>query len=217
MRKSEKGFEFDKLDWEIVRLLQDDGRMTNTEIAGRAGSTEPTVRRRVKRMLDSGLVKIVAVVTPFDLGYRVVSLLGMQVDQSRISSIANALRSIPEVRFAGVTAGSYDIVAEVWFQGTDELVSFISDRLKEIPGVHRVESIQVLKLIKYAYDWGAQPSAGLLPIPAKVATRSSRFLRKPELIAQPATRQADPLLKRSSAATRIHNQRDSESARRARK
>jgi Lrp/AsnC family transcriptional regulator for asnA, asnC and gidA len=155
----------DALDWRIIAVLQEDASLANKEIAARTQSSEPTVRRRIKRLVASGLVRIVAVVTPFDLGYRAMALLGILVDQSRLSEIASALGAIPEVRFAGVTSGRYDIVAEVWFQSTDDLVTFTSGRLSTIPGLQRVETIQVLKLIRYAYDWGAQPSAGLLPAP----------------------------------------------------
>jgi len=156
----------DSLDRKIVGLLQEDARLTNEQVAARVGSTEPTIRRRLKRLLDAGLIRIVAVVSPFDLGYRIVALLGIQLDQSRLARIGSAVVSFPEVRFAGVTGGNYDILAEVWFESTEQLVSFISDRVKKIPGVERVESIQVLKLLKYAYDWGKQPSATLMPVPS---------------------------------------------------
>lgn len=172
MEKPSESSKFDALDLKILGLLQENARLANREIATRVGSTEPTVRRRVKRLLESGLVKIVAVATPFDLGYQVVALFGIQIDQSRLPEIANALVSNSEVRFAGVTTGNFDIVAEVWFQTTDELVTFISNRLKRISGVQRVESMQVLKLLKYAYDWGVQPSTRLLPISARSAARS---------------------------------------------
>jgi Lrp/AsnC family transcriptional regulator for asnA, asnC and gidA len=161
MRDTGRGARLDGLDRAIISALQENARLTNVELAAHVNSTEPTVRRRVKRLLEEGVIRIVAVATPFDLGYQVVALLGIQLDQSKLVGIANDLVQFPEVRFAGVTAGSYDILAEVWFQSTDELVSFITGRLKTIPGVERVESIQVLKLLKYAYDWGVQPSARL--------------------------------------------------------
>jgi Lrp/AsnC family transcriptional regulator for asnA, asnC and gidA len=171
--------ELDPLDWKILAILQVNACLTNKEVAARVGSSEPTVRRRVKRLLESGMVRVVAVVAPFDLGFRVVALLGIQVDQSRLTEIADALGSIPEVRFAGVTSGSYDIVAEVWFRNTEDLVEFISGRLREIQGLQRVETIQFLKLIRYAYDWGAQPSAGLLPAPPETVARSARTRARP--------------------------------------
>jgi len=179
VKRSEKQtLRMDALDRSIIGVLQENARLTNANIAAKVGSTEPTVRRRVHRLLQAGLIRIVAVATPFDLGYQVVALLGIQLDQSKIASIANGLVAFPEVRFAGITAGNYDIVAEVWFQSTDELVLFISDRLTKIPGVERVESTQVLKLLKYAYDWGVQPSARLLPVPVLSGGSTHRTLKQ---------------------------------------
>jgi Lrp/AsnC family transcriptional regulator for asnA, asnC and gidA len=68
---------------------------------------------------------------------------------------------MPEIRFAGITLGTYDLVAEAWFRSNEELLAFLTDKLSAIPGIQRTESLQVLKMIKYAYDWGAQPSARL--------------------------------------------------------
>ncbi len=172
-RVDTRAAKIDLLDKSIIAVLQENARLTNAGIAAQVSSTEPTVRRRVKRLLEEGLIRIVAVASPFALGYQVVALLGIQLDQSKLVSIANDLILFPEVRFAGITAGNYDILAEVWFQNTDELVSFIAGRLKEIPGIERVESIQVLKLLKYAYDWGVQPSVRLSPMPGRISELTS--------------------------------------------
>lgn len=166
---------FDALDRSILAVLQENARLTNADIAARVGGTEPTVRRRVAHMLNQGLMRIVAVAKPFDLGFQIVAILGIQVDQARLSAIGDALVPMPEIRFAGITAGTYDIVVEVWFESTDQLVTFIATTLKRIPGIERVESIQVLQLLKYSYDWGSQPSANVpISTPRKLAPAASR-------------------------------------------
>jgi len=146
----------DELDLKIVDVLQENARTTNAEVAKLVGSTEPTVRRRIDRLVDNQVIKIVAVATPLQLGYNVVAILGIQIDHSRMDSIEKALAEMPEVRFAGMTLGSYDVVAEVWFHSTDELLSFLHGCLSKIEGIQRVESLQVAKMIKYTYDWSAQ-------------------------------------------------------------
>ena len=63
---------------------------------------------------------------------------------------------MPEVRFAGVTLGSYDVVVEAWFHGNEELLAFLHTRLSKIAGIQRIESLQVVKVVKYLYDWSAR-------------------------------------------------------------
>jgi Lrp/AsnC family transcriptional regulator, regulator for asnA, asnC and gidA len=147
----------DDLDYQIIEILQENARLTNADVAERVGSSEPTVRRRIERLLQNKLIRIVAVAAPFDLGYSVVAILNIQIDHSQLDKIEEALLAMPEIRFAGVTFGSYDIVVEAWFQNNNELLAFLHDKLS-IPGIQRVESLQVAKMIKYSYDWGVQPS-----------------------------------------------------------
>ena len=148
----------DPLDHQIIAVLQENARLTNAEVAATVGSTEPTVRRRVDRLLHHQIIKIVAVAPPFALGFHVVAILGLQIDHSRLTEIQDALLAMPEIRFAGVTLGSYDVVTEAWFQSNADLLAFLHERLSKIPGIQRIESLQVVKMIKYAYDWGVQPS-----------------------------------------------------------
>lgn len=151
----------DILDHKIIALLQENARITNAELAARVGSSEPTVRRRVDRLIENQVIKIVAVATPFRLGFHVVAILGIQVDHSRMDQIEQALTAMPEIRFAGVTLGSYDVVVEAWFHNNEELLAFLHERLSPIPGIQRIESLQVAKMMKYSYDWGTQPSAAI--------------------------------------------------------
>lgn len=157
--EKETPIRLDALDHKIIAVLQENARLTNAEAAVQVGSSEPTVRRRVDRLLQHQVIKIVAVAPPFSLGYHVVAILGLQIDHSRLTEIQEALLAMPEIRFAGVTLGSYDVVTEAWFQNNADLLSFLHERLSKIAGIQRIESLQVVKMIKYAYDWGVQPSA----------------------------------------------------------
>ena len=149
----------DALDHKIIAVLQENARLANAEVAAQVGSSEPTVRRRVDRLLERGVIKIVAVAPPFPLGYHIVAILGIQIDHSHLDSIEAALLTMPEIRFAGITLGSYDVMVEAWFHDNQELLAFLHERLSKIAGIQRIESLQVAKMIKYAYDWGVQPSA----------------------------------------------------------
>ena len=149
----------DDLDHKIIAVLQDNARLTNAEVAESVGSSEPTVRRRVDRLLASQTIKIVAVAAPFELGFNIVAILGIQIDHTYINDIQRALAEMSEIRFAGITLGSYDVVVEAWFHNNMELLTFLEERLSPIAGIQRIESLQVAKMIKYAYDLGGQPSA----------------------------------------------------------
>lgn len=157
--ENEISIRLDALDHKIIAILQENGRLTNAEAAAQVGSSEPTVRRRIDRLLQHQVIKIVAVAPPFSLGYHVVAILGLQIDHSRLTEIQEALLAMPEIRFAGVTLGSYDVVTEAWFQNNADLLSFLHERLSKIAGIQRIESLQVVKMIKYAYDWGVQSPA----------------------------------------------------------
>lgn len=148
----------DELDHKIITVLQENARLPNAEVAAQVGSSEPTVRRRVDRLLKNEVIKIVAVAPPLQLGYQVVAILGIQIDHSHLSEIEKALYAMPEIRFAGVTLGSYDAVVEAWFHSNDALLAFLHERLSQIPGIQRIESLQVVKMVKYAYDWSAPAS-----------------------------------------------------------
>ena len=153
----------DALDRTILAVLQEDARLPNHEIARRVSSSEPTVRRRIKRLIDQRVMRVVAVVSPFELGYQVVAILGLRIDRNHVRAVGEAIAAMPEVRFAGVTLGTYDIMVEVWLESVESLLDFIPERLSGQPGVNHVEPIQIVRLLKYSYDWGVQPSAALLP------------------------------------------------------
>lgn len=146
----------DDLDRKIIEALQQDARRTNAQVAKQVGSSEPTVRRRIDRLVSEKAIKIVAVADPLRLGYPIIAILGLQIDHSEMDSVEAALSEMPEVHFAGITLGSYDVVVEAWFMDNGSLLSFLHGRLSKIPGIHRIESLQVVKMIKYAYDWGKQ-------------------------------------------------------------
>lgn len=145
----------DELDHKIIAVLQENARLPNAAVAALIESSEPTVRRRVDRLLKHDIIKIVAVASPFQLGYSVVAILGLQIDHSHLDQIEQELYVRPEIRFAGVTLGTYDIVVEAWFHSNDALLSFLHERLSKIVGIQRIESLQVAKMVKYTYDWSA--------------------------------------------------------------
>jgi Lrp/AsnC family transcriptional regulator for asnA, asnC and gidA len=158
----------DTIDKKIVAFLQDDGTLTNAEIALRLGTSEATIRRRRSRLQDDDIIRIVAVADPFKLGFEVIAIIGVQTQSGHLGHVEQALKEMPEVRFLGVTLGTYDLILEAWFRSNDELLRFITVTLAGFEGVQRTESFQIMRLSKYTYDWG-QPAAARQALPGKLA------------------------------------------------
>ncbi|MDI9442351.1 MAG: Lrp/AsnC family transcriptional regulator [Firmicutes bacterium] len=142
------GFVLDDFDRAIINLLQEDGRMPFLTIANELGLAEGTIRRRVARLLDEGLLRIVGVADPFKVGLNTVAVVGMKVDRARIEEIAEQLKSLSEVRYVALATGNYDLVIEVVVPSNDELLTFLIDTLRDIEGINNTGTSIVLKVAK---------------------------------------------------------------------
>ena len=144
----------DDLDREIISFLQYDGRMPFTKIATELGTTEGTVRRRVKHLNESGVMQIVAIVEPQNMGWEEAAMIGISVKANLITSIADEIAKLPEVAYLFQAAGEFDLVAEVFCKNREHFVSFLNNKLQQIPGVERTQSFMILKMHKLSYRWG---------------------------------------------------------------
>lgn len=146
--------DIDALDRRIIACLQASGRQTNTEIAAHLGTSESTVRKRIDRLLQNDIVRITAVVDPLKFDTPIVVIIGIHVVPARVNAIAARLNTLPELRFIGLTTGAFDFVAEAWFKSSEELRTFLTEKLTSISGITKIESTQVIQMIRYTYDWG---------------------------------------------------------------
>lgn len=144
----------DDLDRAIISFLQYDGRMPFTQIAAELGTTEGTVRRRVKQLADDGIMQIVAIVEPQDMGWEEAAMIGISVKANLISSVAEEIAKLPEVAYLFQAAGEFELVAEVFCKDREHFVSFLNDKLQQIPGIERTQSFMILKMHKLSYRWG---------------------------------------------------------------
>lgn len=144
----------DDIDRDIISFLQYDGRMPFTKIATELGISEGTVRRRVQQLNANGVLQIVAIVEPHFMGWEEAALIGISVKANMISSIADEIAKLPEVAYLFQAAGEFDLVAEVFCKDREHFVSFLNNKLQQIPGVERTQSFMILKLHKLSYRWG---------------------------------------------------------------
>ena len=119
------------------------------------GLSEAAVRQRVQKLVDSGVMQIVAVTDPMQIGMARQAMLAISVS-GNLEAVADELAKIDEVDYVVITAGSFDMMAEIVVEDDQHLLDLVSSRIRAIPGVTRTETFLYLKLVKQTYNWGAR-------------------------------------------------------------
>jgi Lrp/AsnC family transcriptional regulator for asnA, asnC and gidA len=148
----------DLVDMQIIRILQEDGRASNVQIARQVGVSEATVRKRLDRLVSEGVVRITAVPDAGRVGLATVTFIAMDIDLSQLDRIADQLTRLPEVRTIYYTTGESDLILEAWFSSSDELLRFLTHRIASIPGIQRTATSHVLRTMKDGSTWVLPPS-----------------------------------------------------------
>ena len=145
----------DSISKAIIEQLQSDGRRAYARIASAVGLSEAAVRQRVARLIDAGVMQIVAVTNPLQLGFNRQAMIGIKAE-GNLDSIVDALRAMSEVDYLVITAGSFDILVEVVCADDDHLLDLLNAQIRTIPGVRATETFVYLKLAKQTYQWGTR-------------------------------------------------------------
>ncbi len=143
----------DDLDRQIIALLREDGRRSNREVARRLGVPEATVRYRVRRLTDSGVLKIAASVDPEHLGYALTSVISVTVEPRQFVAASDAIAAMPEVMWLAITTGASDLVLTASFHNQDEMFTFVTDRLAHVAGITRIETSVCMRVVKKSHQW----------------------------------------------------------------
>ncbi len=139
----------DQKDKQILDILMSNSRTPYTEIAQRLNVSEGTVRKRIKRLEDEGVIREYTIdIDPAKLGYRSVTLLGLDTEPDTNLDAIKALDALDEVRWVAKTTGDHMIMAEIWTEDDVELDRFIGEKICNIPGVKRVCPAIILKKMK---------------------------------------------------------------------
>lgn len=139
----------------IIEQLQADGRRPYATIGRAVGLSEAAVRQRVQKLLDHGVMQVVAVTDPMQLGFARQAMVGISA-VGDVEAIAEQLAKLDEVDYLVITAGSYDLLAEVVVSDDAHLLELVNQRIRTIEGVTRTESFLYLRLAKQTYNWGAR-------------------------------------------------------------
>jgi Lrp/AsnC family transcriptional regulator for asnA, asnC and gidA len=138
----------------IIEQLQEDGRRSYARIAAAVGLSEAAVRQRVQRLLDAGVMQIVAVTDPMQVGFPRQAMVGVRVTGD-VRGTADELTALPEVDYVVVTAGSFDVLLEIVCEDDDHLLDAVA-RIRAVAGVESTETFVYLGLRKQTYAWGTR-------------------------------------------------------------
>lgn len=154
MEKPTAANDLDSIDRTIITMLQEDGRRSNASIARVLGVSQSTVKNRIDRLMERGIMRVLAVVDPSAAGHRQHMFVGMSVRPGRAASVGRALGEMHEVAFLAHLIGRYDIMIEVFAPDTDTLLEFLSERIAAIPDIVSLETFSVLRTQKVDYyNW----------------------------------------------------------------
>jgi Lrp/AsnC family transcriptional regulator for asnA, asnC and gidA len=150
-----KSVPLDETAKSIIQQLQSDGRRSYSEIGKAIGLSEAAVRQRVQKLTDSGILQIVAVTDPLQMGFNRQAMIGIRTNgDSR--GLVEKLTEMREIDYVVLTAGSFDILVEVVCEDDDELIELLHSKIRTLPGVVETETFVYLKLHKQLYNWGTR-------------------------------------------------------------
>ena len=145
--------QIDELDEQIICLLEADGRRSAAEIARCLGSTRGTIHRRIERLVDEQRITVRAFAISRNIGLPIHLFFTLRVAFEHLTNVAQALTTFKELRWVAVTSGRSNVLAEGYFGSTQHLHAFVTRRLGPLTGILEVETLNVLSLEKFAFDW----------------------------------------------------------------
>ncbi len=149
----------DELSGAIIEQLQQDGRRSYARIGAAVGLSEAAVRQRVLRLIDSGVMQIVAVTDPLQIGMHRQAMVGIRTEGD-VHAVADDLAALEEVDYVVITAGSFDLLVEVVCSDDEQLLDLVGRRIRALPRVLSTETFVYLKLRKQTYSWSTRPTRG---------------------------------------------------------
>src|SRR5919197_3784776 len=144
----------DRIDQSIIEALQKDGRASFRRIAADIGISEATVRARYGRLCEDDILQVTGVTNPLGLGFEAMAMVGVRTSGAP-EPVADEIAKWDEAGYVVVTAGQYDILAELVCADRRELLDLTS-RIRSLDGVVSTESFLYLAMWKQLYDWDAR-------------------------------------------------------------
>jgi Lrp/AsnC family transcriptional regulator for asnA, asnC and gidA len=144
----------DCIDWKIITLLNEDGRMPSAEIARRLGSVSArTVTNRINHLTEKGIINIRAIVNPETVGYGVMADVFVEVEPGRVREVAEKAAQLPQISYVACATGESDVSISLRVRSIEELFNFVTEKLGQIPGVRRTQSYLLPLKLKDLDSW----------------------------------------------------------------
>ena len=144
----------DRTDWEIIALLNEDGRMPSAEIARRLGNVSArTVTNRIDTLTSKEIIKMRAIINPEMVGYGVMADVFIDVEPGRVREVAEQVAELPQVSYVACAGGESDVSISLRVRSTKELFDFVNEMIGKIPGVRRTQSYILPLKIKDFDSW----------------------------------------------------------------
>ena len=147
--------DLDDTDKAIIRALQLDGRAPYSKLGPQVGLSQAAVRQRVQRLIDRGVMQVVAVTDPATLGFAIQAMVAISVIGD-VRKVAAALEGLEEVEYVVITAGRFDLLVEVVCTDQHHLLALVNDRIRALKGVSKTEVFTYMSLVKQTYSWGVR-------------------------------------------------------------
>ena len=131
--------QLDTIDQNIIKILQSDARTSYTKIARELDLNESTIRHRVTRLENTGVImKYSITIDPKKMGYNAIAVVGIDVEPTQFLKISMQLTKIPEIRKVITTTGDHMLLCEIWTKDAAELTNFISEQIGSLEGVTKI-------------------------------------------------------------------------------
>ncbi len=145
--------QLDKIDLQIIRLLQNDGRMASSEIAKSTGIPEATIRYRLKRIIDRKFIQIVAAANPIKLGFGIVACISLEVETKKVDHVIEKLEKIDRIAYIAQMTTTPNIEIETYIETINELHTLLS-RIEAIKGIHKIDTAFIRRIARERFDFG---------------------------------------------------------------
>jgi len=148
-----EAIELDEVDKAVIRALQTDGRTPYSKLGPMVGLSQAAVRQRVQRLIERGVMQVVAVTDPAMLGLGLQAMVGVRVEGDT-RAVADRIATSVDVDYVVITAGRFDLLVEVVAPDAGALLDLVTVAIRDVPGVVSTEILTYLKLVKQTYAWG---------------------------------------------------------------